>query len=219
MKQTALSFAVLLPMGLLQLMISVVATSVAKAASPTSPVSISPVSIGSTSKGLTSMSASFQATLDQLQQSAAPRLPALGGIETFLPQPDPLTYVHLVIKLSDRRVYVYERDQVKTSFPVAIGRAGWETPTGNYHVLQMLRNPAWQHPFTGEVMPPGADNPLGSRWIGFWTDGTNFIGFHGTPNAESVGRPASHGCIRMYDQDVVKLFERVKIGTPVQVIP
>ena len=83
----------------------------------------------------------------------------------------------------------------------------------------MLRNPAWQHPFTGEVMPPGADNPLGSRWIGFWTDGTNFIGFHGTPNVESVGTPASHGCIRMYDQDVVKLFERVKIGTPVQVVP
>jgi L,D-transpeptidase ErfK/SrfK len=204
MKQIVLSFAALLPIGLLQLMISVVVSPTAATASPTAS---------------TPTSGPFQVMLDQVQQSVAPRLPGLGGIESFLPKPDPLAYVHLVIKLSDRRVYVYERDQVKTSFPVAIGRAGWETPTGSYHVLQMFRNPAWQHPFTGEVMPPGADNPLGSRWIGFWTDGTNFIGFHGTPNVESVGRPASHGCIRMYDQDVVKLFEKVKVGTPVEVVP
>ncbi len=201
MKRSALNFAVLLPLGLLQLIISGVAAPAAEAASPTAPRS------------------PLQAKLEQLQQLIIPELPGLGRSETFLPKPDPLAYVHLVIKLSDRRVYLYERDQVKTSFPVAIGRAGWETPTGSYQVFQMLRNPAWEHPFTGEVMPPGADNPLGSRWIGFWTDGTNFIGFHGTPNAESVGTPASHGCVRMYDQDVVKLFERVKVGTPVQVVP
>jgi L,D-transpeptidase ErfK/SrfK len=153
------------------------------------------------------------------QPVTIPQLPPLGSADDFLPKLDPLAFTHLVIRLSDRRVYVYDRNQVKTSFPVAIGRAGWETPTGSYHVLQMLRNPAWQHPFTGEIMPPGVDNPLGSRWIGFWTDGTNFIGFHGTPNAESVGTPASHGCIRMYDRDVTKLFEMVKIGTRVDVVP
>jgi L,D-transpeptidase ErfK/SrfK len=153
------------------------------------------------------------------QSVTIPQLPPLGSADDFLPKLDPLAFTHLVIRLSDRRVYVYDRDQVKTSFPVAIGRAGWETPTGSYHILQMLRNPAWQHPFTGEIMPPGVDNPLGSRWIGFWTDGTNFIGFHGTPNAESVGTPASHGCIRMYDRDVTKLFEMVKIGTRVEVVP
>ncbi len=199
MKRSALNFAVLLPVGLLQLIISGVVASAAEAATPAS--------------------APPDARLEQLQRSVIPELPGLGSSEAFLPKPDPLAFVHLVIKLSDRRVYVYDHDQVKTSFPVAIGRVGWETPTGSYQVLQMLRNPAWQHPFTGEVMPPGADNPLGSRWIGFWTDGTNFIGLHGTPNAESVGTPASHGCVRMYDQDVVKLFERVKVGTPVQVVP
>lgn len=156
---------------------------------------------------------------EQLRQSVVPDLPSLGGADRFLPAPDPMAYVRLVIDLGDRRVYVYNRDQLKTAFPVAIGRAGWETPTGSYEVMQMIRNPAWEHPFTGEVVPPGIDNPLGSRWIGFWTDGTNFIGFHGTPNAESVGRPASHGCIRMYDRDVTKLFEMVEVGTPVQVIP
>ena len=199
MKRSALNFAVLLPVGLLQLVISGGVTSAAEAATPTSAPS--------------------HARSEQLQRAVTPELPGLGSSEAFLPKPDPLAFVHLVIKLSDRRVYVYEHDQVKTSFPVAIGRAGWETPTGSYQVLQMLRNPAWQQPFTGEVMPPGVDNPLGSRWIGFWTDGTNFIGLHGTPNAESVGTAASHGCVRMYDQDVVKLFERVKVGTPVQVVP
>jgi hypothetical protein len=159
------------------------------------------------------------ALLLQARPVTIPQLPPLGNADAFLPKLDPMAFTHLVIRLSDRRVYVYDRDRVKTSFPVAIGRAGWETPTGSYHVLQMLRNPAWQHPFTGEIMPPGADNPLGSRWIGFWTDGTNFIGFHGTPNAESVGTPASHGCIRMYDRDVTKLFEMVKIGTRVDVVP
>lgn len=199
MKQMALSFAVLLPLGLLQLMAPrAMAAEAIGAGAPLPPI---------------------HPLLNQLQQSAAPSLPPLGGFEAFLPQPQPLAYVHLVIKLSDRRVYVYDRDQLTTSFPVAIGRAGWETPTGSYKVLQMMRNPAWQHPFTGEVIPPGADNPLGTRWIGFWTDGTNYIGFHGTPNTESVGTPASHGCIRMYDRDAVKLFELVEVGTSVQVVP
>ena len=158
-------------------------------------------------------------SLQPLEQMPTPPLPPLGAAEAFLPKPDPQALIHLQIRLSERRVYVYSRDKVQASFPVAIGRAGWETPTGNYHVLQKIENPAWQHPFTGEIIPPGTDNPLGTRWIGFWTDGTNFIGFHGTPNAESVGRPASHGCIRMYGQDVTKLFELVRLGTPVDVVP
>ena len=158
-------------------------------------------------------------SLQPLGQMPSPPLPPLGAAEAFLPKPDPQALIHLQIRLSERRVYVYSRDKVQASFPVAIGRAGWETPKGSYHVLQKIENPAWQHPFTGEIIPPGADNPLGTRWIGFWTDGTNFIGFHGTPNAESVGRPASHGCIRMYGQDVTKLFELVRIGTPVDVVP
>jgi L,D-transpeptidase ErfK/SrfK len=163
-----------------------------------------------------------QVTLDAARRLAAlstPGLPGLGWPDKFLPSADRLTQVRLVIKLSDRRVYVYSRDQLKTSFPVAIGRAGWETPVGTYQVIDMQHDPIWQHPFTGELVPPGSDNPLGVRWIGFWTDGTNYIGLHGTPNEESVGRPASHGCVRMYNQDVVKLFEMVRLGTPVEVIP
>lgn len=149
---------------------------------------------------------------------ATPNLPPLGDAELFLPVPND-KLIRLVIKLGERRVYVYERDQVVKSYPIAIGRSGWETPTGKFEVIQMLQNPVWEHPFTGELVPPGPANPLGSRWIGFWTDGTNYIGFHGTPNAETVGQAASHGCIRMYDQDVVALFEIVQVGTPVEVVP
>ncbi|MGD1701531.1 L,D-transpeptidase [Dapis sp. BLCC M229] len=127
--------------------------------------------------------------------------------------------IHLVIKLSDRRVYVYQNDKLKTSYPIAIGREGWETPTGTHKVIQKIPNPSWKHPFTGEIIPPGPENPLGERWIGFWTDGTNYIGFHGTPNEETIGQAASHGCVRMLNQDVLALFEKVGIGTTVVVEP
>ncbi len=127
--------------------------------------------------------------------------------------------IHLVIKLSDRRVYVYQGDKLKSSYPIAIGREGWETPTGTHKVIQKIPNPSWKHPFTGEIIPPGPENPLGERWIGFWTDGTNYIGFHGTPNEETVGQAASHGCVRMLNQDVLALFEKVGIGTTVVVEP
>lgn len=149
----------------------------------------------------------------------SPELPPLEDAETFLPTPDLTSDISLVIDLSDRRVYVYNQEQLNTSFPVAIGREGWETPVGTYSVTRMQQNPAWRHPFTNQVVPPGDGNPLGARWIGFWTDGTNAIGLHGTPNADSVGQAASHGCVRMLNQDVIALYEQVAIGTPVSVVP
>jgi lipoprotein-anchoring transpeptidase ErfK/SrfK len=153
-----------------------------------------------------------------------PQLPPLGDGSKFIPL-DPITPVkpvedvRLVIRLKDRRVYVYRQNDVQTSFPIAVGKAGWETPKGTFKVIQKIKNPSWEHPWTGEVVPSGPDNPLGTRWIGFWTDGKNVIGFHGTPNEESVGRAASHGCVRMFDKDVQVLFEKVDVGTPVIVEP
>lgn len=146
-------------------------------------------------------------------------LPPLSNPDVFLPTLDLAAETRLVIDLSDRRLYVYNRDRLETSFPVAIGRGGWETPVGNHAVMQMQENPAWQHPFTNQVFPPGEGNPLGARWIGFWTDGTNSIGLHGTPSEDSIGQAASHGCVRMFNQDVIALYERVTIGTPVAVVP
>ena len=153
------------------------------------------------------------------RMAIAPEPPPLQNPDLFLPVPNLVADMRLVISLGDRRVYVYDQDQVKTSFPVAIGRGGWETPTGEFQVMQMIRDPRWEHPFTGVIVPAGGTNPLGSRWIGFWSDGTNTIGFHGTPNESSVGQAVSHGCVRMYNRDVQTLFEMVAVGTPVTVRP
>jgi len=123
----------------------------------------------------------------------------------------------LVIRLNQRRVFVYEGDATLVSYPIAVGRAGWETPKGEFEVFQMIKDPSWQHPWNGSIVPPGPDNPLGRRWIGFWTDGVNAIGFHGTPNESLVGQAVSHGCIRMKNADVQNLFAMVANGTTVTV--
>ncbi|MEG4585074.1 L,D-transpeptidase [Microcoleus sp. MOSTC5] len=156
----------------------------------------------------------------KLPNLGAPELPPLGEPFRHIPQEPkppvtPIEEVRLVLKLRERRVYLYRQDKVQASFPVAVGKGGWETPTGNFKVIQMIKDPVWQNPWTGELIPAGPDNPLGSRWMGFWTDGKNVIGFHGTPNPESIGGAASHGCVRMFDKDAQALFEKVAVGTPV----
>ncbi|MEM1240171.1 MAG: L,D-transpeptidase [Cyanobacteria bacterium P01_H01_bin.26] len=127
--------------------------------------------------------------------------------------------IELVLQLSERQLYVYRGDTLETTFPVAVGRTGWETPTGTFEVSYMLENPGWTNPFTGVQLPPGPQNPLGERWISFWTDGQNEIGFHGTPNRESIGQAASHGCVRLYNEHVRELYDLVSPGTLVTVLP
>lgn len=161
---------------------------------------------------------------ENLSPFAEPEMPPVGEPSLYLPSPETeptstIDNTSLVIKLSQRRVYVYQNHNLQGSYPIAVGKAGWETPTGRYQVIDMRRHPAWEHPWNGKVIPPGRDNPLGVRWIGFWTDGRNFIGFHGTPDESLVGQAVSHGCIRMRNQDVLALYALVKIGTPVTVEP
>lgn len=136
----------------------------------------------------------------------------------FLPTPSEQISL-LVLKLSERQLYGYQGDRQVVVYPVAIGRAEWETPTGQFTVFQRQQHPAWQHPFTGEIVPPGPENPLGARWIGFWTDGNNAIGFHGTPHEHLIGQAVSHGCVRMRNADVIELYDRIRLGTRVVVQP
>jgi len=123
----------------------------------------------------------------------------------------------VVVDLSDRRVYVYRYDQVVASYPIAVGKKGWETPTGTFKVIHKEHHPIWKHPITGKIFEAGTDSPLGDRWIGFWSDGKNEIGFHGTPNKDLIGGAVSHGCLRMRNPDVRMLYEQVDLGTPVSV--
>ena len=157
---------------------------------------------------------------------AKPLLPKPGVLQpTTTPTPvtEPAvapqeTPTRLMLRLGERRVEVYRGETLAASYPVAVGKPGWETPTGEFEVLSTVVDPGWTSPFTNEVVPPGPNSPLGDRWIAFWTDGENMIGFHGTPNRDSVGQAASHGCVRMYNEHIRELFELVQIGTPVTVV-
>lgn len=145
--------------------------------------------------------------------------PPLGTAADYLPEIETVESIYLVLNLAERMLYLYDQEHLVATYPVAIGRQGWETPTGRFSIFQMQEDPTWQHPFTGELFPPGGNNPLGRRWLGFWSDGTNFIGFHGTPNEASIGQAISHGCVRLRNQDVIELYEQVALGTTVYVVP
>lgn len=123
----------------------------------------------------------------------------------------------VVVDLSERRVFVYRSSEVIASYPTGVGKKGWETPVGLYHVQKKQIYPIWRHPITGKVFESGPLSPLGDRWIGFWSDGRNQIGFHGTPDDNLVGTAISHGCLRMRNPDVRLLYQQVKMGTPVEV--
>ena len=141
----------------------------------------------------------------------------------------------LVLDRRRRLLLVIDSGQELRRFPVAVGRPGWETPVGQFEVIERVINPVWKHPATGQLVPAGPENPLGSRWIGFYRDckgrrgfngrsaltvkGCATMGFHGTPNRRSVGQAVSHGCVRLYDEQVRELFELVSMGTPVIVLP
>lgn len=117
------------------------------------------------------------------------------------------------------RLTIVRRDGVR-AFPVAVGQIAYPTPTGAFSVVDKQRNPTWYPPDSrwaaglGPV-PPGAGNPLGTRWMGLSSPG---IGIHGTPSPGSIGSRASHGCIRMYIRDAERLFELLDIGTPVTIL-
>jgi L,D-transpeptidase ErfK/SrfK len=143
--------------------------------------------------------------------------------------------LELVLDRRGRQLRVLQHGQELRRFPVAVGRPGWETPVGDFQVLELVEDPVWEHPATGERVPPGPSNPLGSRWIGFHHDcqgrsgfngrdhlvveGCVSSGFHGTPNRGSVGQAVSHGCVRLLDEHVRDLFELVELGTRVTVLP
>lgn len=144
-------------------------------------------------------------------------LPRMRSIIPGLRQNSQVLQTEVVVSLSDRRTYVYKGEEVIASYPIAIGKEGWETPTGSFRVTNMQHDPIWRHPITGKIFPSGADSPLGERWIGFWSDGRNEIGFHGTPDIHLLGAAISHGCLRMRNEDVRLLYEQVEIGTLVSV--
>ena len=127
----------------------------------------------------------------------------------------------VTVSRSGRRARLFRRGRLVASYRVAVGQPGYPTPLGQFAVQTMQKNPIWNVPdsewagkLAGRTIPAGDPrNPLIARWIGF--DGA--VGFHGTNSLDSLGRAASRGCVRMRPEDIVALFSRVRIGTPVLV--
>ncbi|MEJ2612101.1 MAG: L,D-transpeptidase family protein [Candidatus Thiodiazotropha sp.] len=134
----------------------------------------------------------------------------------------------VVINLAELRLFYYPKDKpVVITYPIGIGREGWSTPTGKTTVIGKKKDPSWtvpesilkEHEEEGDplppVIPPGPDNPLGSHAIYLGLDGYLL---HGTNKPFGVGMRVSHGCIRLYPENISRFFDEVKTGVPVRII-
>ncbi len=127
----------------------------------------------------------------------------------------------VVIRRGSNRLFLFNGRKLVRRFKVATGQAAYPTPLGDYEIVVRERNPTWNPPDSdwakgAKPIPPGPGNPLGTRWMGISSPA---VGIHGTPDAASLGYSASHGCIRMAIPDAEWLFEHVKVGTPVFIVP
>jgi len=119
----------------------------------------------------------------------------------------------IIINIPAFSLEYYEGETLIKTYPVAVGRSTSQTPIGDFQVINKLKNPTW-FPKGRQPVPPGPANPLGTRWIGF----KNGYGIHGNNNPSTIGNMASAGCVRLYNQDVEELYEKVTLGTPVKII-
>jgi lipoprotein-anchoring transpeptidase ErfK/SrfK len=127
----------------------------------------------------------------------------------------------LIVKRDAFRLELYKRLRLAKAYPIAVGKAGLETPAGRYTIQNKAIDPAWHVPdsdwagkLRGKVIPGGApDNPIKARWLGVY-DG---VGVHGTADDASIGSRASHGCIRMHIPDVEELYDEVPVGAPIYI--
>lgn len=118
----------------------------------------------------------------------------------------------LLISLPDRQLALIEDGQVKKVYPVAVGKESTPSPAGSFRIAARVVDPTYYH--EGKVIAPGPRNPLGDRWMGLDRKG---YGIHGTNAPQSIGKSASHGCIRMAKRDLEELFEMVKAGDAVEI--
>ena len=118
----------------------------------------------------------------------------------------------IVVSIPDRELALIEDGRVLKVYPVAVGTRGTPSPAGQFKIVNRVVSPAYYH--EGRVIPPGKSNPLGNRWMGLDKKG---YGIHGTDVPSSIGKAASHGCIRMAKRDVEELFEIVRVGDVVEI--
>jgi hypothetical protein len=118
----------------------------------------------------------------------------------------------VLVSLVDRKLAVIDNGVVIATFQVAVGAKWSPSPTGQFTITSRVSNPTYYH--HGTVIPTGKDNPVGTRWVGLDLKG---YGIHGTNAPRSIGRAASHGCIRLRNQDMERLFTMLRVGDVVQI--
>ncbi len=118
----------------------------------------------------------------------------------------------VLVSIPDRKLAVLENGKVLAYFPVAVGATASPSPTGEFVIVSRVANPTYYH--DGAVMAAGGDNPVGTRWMGLNVKG---YGIHGTNAPRSVGHATSHGCIRLRNRDVEKLYAMLRVGDVVEI--
>jgi hypothetical protein len=127
----------------------------------------------------------------------------------------------ILVNLHDHVLSLYDRDKLLAQYPVATGSKKWPTCIGQWKVVKAEKNPTWYNRGSTwaenmpPMLPPGPDNPLGTRAI---TINGGGVLIHGTNDTGSIGYSASHGCVRMRIPDVEALYEHVTVGMPVYII-
>lgn len=141
----------------------------------------------------------------------------------------------IVVNLPENRLYYFPKPAkgqtpVVLTFPVSVGKMDWRTPLGVTKVVRKQKDPPWYPPESvrkdraarGDpplpaVVPPGPDNPLGTRSMRLDIPGGAYL-IHGTNNPDAVGMAVTHGCLRMYPEDIERLFDVTPVGTRVALI-
>ena len=119
----------------------------------------------------------------------------------------------IIVSIPDRKLVLLQGDRVVKIYDTAVGALRSPSPAGSFQIVNHVEHPTWYT--KGKIVPPGKSNPLGTRWMGLSRKG---YGIHGTNVPSSIGRNASHGCIRMRNRDVEELFEMVSVGDEVDLV-
>ena len=119
----------------------------------------------------------------------------------------------IVVSLEDRKLALVENGQVKKIYSVAVGKPSTPSPEGTFTIERRVMNPTYRH--DGKTILPGPGNPVGTRWMGLSVHG---YGIHGTNEPKSIGKAASHGCIRMAKADLEEFYELVAVGDMVELV-
>lgn len=133
----------------------------------------------------------------------------------------------IVVDLSARTLYWFAGNALKARYPVAVGRLDWATPPGRYRIVGRREDPVWHVPPSIQremkergdevvaTVAAGPNNPLGKYWIQLSAPG---FGLHGTNAPASIGRYASHGCLRLLPEHIERLYREARDGTPVEIV-